>query len=166
LRSCEGHAKGGYGAYNDSLGNCTTGYGQFIHTGACSANDYSKFQNESQVQAEAQLEADFNRAAQWIGENAPGLSDGQQDATVDLAFNMGTAKLQTHDVWSSLMAGDLSQVPADITSLSKGGPGIIKRRAAEVNMFVNGVFPSFRDCRSREFVPIKAEGCRCKRRQA
>ena len=142
MRSCEGHAKGGYGAYNDSLGNCTTGYGQFIHTGACSANDYSKFQNESQVQAEAQLEADFNRAAQWIGENAPGLSDGQQDAIVDLAFNMGTAKLQTHDVWSSLMAGDLSQVPADITSLSKGGPGIIKRRAAEVNMFVNGVFPS------------------------
>jgi GH24 family phage-related lysozyme (muramidase) len=58
-----------------------------------------------------------------------------------LVFNMGSERLQRHDVWTDIAAGDYARVPADILSLGAGGSGIKTRRANEVNMWSNGVYP-------------------------
>ena len=143
LRSCEGTAPGGgFGAYNDSLGNCTTGFGHLVHLHPCTAQDIANYSGQSQGQAEAQLEADYDTAREWVTNNAPGLNTDQQNAMVDLVFNMGPNRLQTHDVWTDVVNGNLNQVPADIQTLRAGGTGIAQRRANEAAMFTNGVYPT------------------------
>jgi RHS repeat-associated protein len=146
LKACEGHSIHGYGAYNDSLQNCTTGFGQFLHFGACSASDITAYQGETEAEAEAKLQADYDAAMAWVQQNTSYLTQNQQDALVDLYFNMGPGTpggkhgLLNHDVWTTLTNGNLDQISPAIMSLTAGGRGIIPRRAAEVQMFVNGVY--------------------------
>lgn len=63
-------------------------------------------------------------------------------AMFSLTFNMGMGRLQTHDVWTDVNAGNMAAVPGDMRSLGAGGPGIRFRRANEANMFANGVYAS------------------------
>ncbi len=149
LRSCEGSAPGGgFGAYNDSLGNCTAGYGQLLHPHPCTAQDYAAHQGETQGQAEAQLEHDYDQANQFVQNNAPDSTQGQRDAFVDQAFNMGVGTpggahgMVNHEAWNDFTSGNNAAVPGDIMSLTAGGPGIRTRRANEVNMFTNGTYPA------------------------
>jgi GH24 family phage-related lysozyme (muramidase) len=143
LRSCEGTAPGGgYGAYNDSLGNCTTGYGHLVAPRPCTSQEMAQYRGETQAQAETQLKMDYETARQWVCSNASGLNCNQQDALVDLVFNMGSDRLQTHDVWTDVTGGNLDKVPADIMTLTAGGAGITQRRRNEVNIWTNGVYPT------------------------
>ena len=59
---------------------------------------------------------------------------------MDLDFNMGPSRLQSHDVWRDL-SGNRGAVPADIKSLGAGGAGIAVRRANEVSMWNGGGIP-------------------------
>jgi GH24 family phage-related lysozyme (muramidase) len=77
-----------------------------------------------------------------VTNNAPALNTDQQNAMVDLVFNMGPTPLQTHDVWTDVVNGNLNQVPADIQTLRAGGGGIVQRCANEAAMFTNGVYPT------------------------
>jgi RHS repeat-associated protein len=143
LKSCEGTAPGGgYGAYNDTQRNCTTGYGHLVHLHVCSTQEIAQYSSETQAQASAQLQNDYNSAAQWINSNAPGLNGGQQNAMIDLDFNMGPTRLQTHDVWRDVTSGNLNVVPGDIMTLRAGGSGIATRRANEVSMWNGGPIPA------------------------
>ncbi|HTZ90125.1 MAG TPA: glycoside hydrolase family protein, partial [Alloacidobacterium sp.] len=142
LMSCEGTAPGGgYGAYNDSAHNCTTGYGHLAHLGPCTSQDIAQYSGETQSQAEMQLNLDYNDASQWVNDNIPGLNPGQTNALVDLDFNMGPARLQTHDVWRDATGSNFNQVPADIMTLTAGGPGIATRRGNEAAMWNGGAIP-------------------------
>jgi GH24 family phage-related lysozyme (muramidase) len=86
-----------------------------------------------------QLAADIGTAVNALNAGlAVNLSQGQFDAMVSLTFNMGMARLQTHDVWGDVNSGNMAAVPAAIMSLGAGGPGIPARRANEANMFQNG----------------------------
>ena len=142
LKSCEGTSpNGGYGAYNDTQNNCTTGYGHLVHLGPCSSQEVEQYNSETQAQAFTQLQADYSVAAQWVNSNVPGLNIGQQNALIDLDFNMGPTRLQGHDVWNDVTAGNLDAVPADIMTLLGGGPGIPTRRANEASMWNGGPIP-------------------------
>jgi RHS repeat-associated protein len=136
LATCEGFSAT---AYPDSRGNCTIGMGQFLHYGACNAADNGR--TVTQQQAMQKFLADVSSAATALN-NALGvpLTQSQFDALVSLTFNMGMGRLQTHDVWQDVNAGNMAAVPDDITSLGAGGTGIPFRRANEANMFANGVY--------------------------
>jgi lysozyme len=136
LATCEGFSAT---AYADSRGNCTIGYGHLLHMGPCTATDNKL--SVTQQSAMNQLTADVNTAATALNSNLTvPLNQGQFDSMVSLTFNMGMNRLQTHDVWSDVNAGNMAAVPGDIKSLGAGGPGIPARRANEANMFQNGVY--------------------------
>jgi GH24 family phage-related lysozyme (muramidase) len=100
-----------------------------------------QYSSETQAQAYAQLQADYNAAAQWVNSNVSGLNTGQLNALIDLDFNMGPTRLQRHDVWTDVTSGNLNAVPADIMTLLAGGPGIATRRANEASMWNGGPIP-------------------------
>jgi GH24 family phage-related lysozyme (muramidase) len=141
LANCEGHMNN-YGLYNDSRGNCTVGIGQFLHSGPCTAADSANYPNGEDPSTAMNVFAEqVNNSANDISNNVSGsLNQGQFDALVSLDFNMGLSTLETHDVWGDVQAGNYDAVPADITSLGAGGPGIPARRANEAQMFQNGVY--------------------------
>lgn len=136
LSTCEGFRSK---AYPDTRGNCTIGYGHLLHLGRCTAADGARA--VTQPVAMNQFAADVATAATDLNNNLTvPLNQGQFDAMVSLTFNMGMGRLQTHDVWHDVNAGNLTAVPGDIRSLGAGGPGIPARRANEANMFQNGVY--------------------------
>jgi RHS repeat-associated protein len=136
LASCEGYSST---PYNDTRKNCTIGYGHLMHLGPCTSADMST--STTEPAAMAQFESDVSSSVTALNNalSVP-LNQSQFDAMVSLTFNMGMAKLQSHDVWSDVQAGNMAAVPADIQSLGAGGPGIPSRRANEANMFANGVY--------------------------
>ncbi len=138
VANCEGFSPT---AYPDSRGNCTIGYGHLLHYGPCTAADNAM--SVTGPAALAQFAIDSNSAATALNNalSVP-LTQSQYDAMFSLTFNMGMGRLQTHDVWRDLSAGNTVAVPGDIRSLSAGGPGMPFRRANEANMFSNGVYAS------------------------
>jgi len=149
LRSCEGHAPGGgYGAYNDSMGFCTAGYGQLLHQSPCTADDIAAHRGDTQAQSEAQLEHNYDTANQYVQDNTTSATEGQRNAFVDQVFNMGVGKpggqhgTINHTAWKDFVSGNNSAVPADILSLGAGGRGIHTRRLNEVNMFTDDTVPA------------------------
>jgi lysozyme len=136
LASCEGFSGT---AYADSRGKCTIGYGHLLRLGPCTAADNAL--SVTQQAAMNQLGTDVNTAVTALNNNLTvPLSQRQFDAMVSLTFNMGMGRLQTHDVWGYVNAGNMAAVPGAIRSLGAGGPGIPARRANEANMFQNGVY--------------------------
>jgi GH24 family phage-related lysozyme (muramidase) len=72
-----------------------------------------------------QLSADVDTASTALSDNlSVPLTQAQFDAMVSLTFNMGMGRLQTHDVWGDVNAGNMAAVPGDIMSLGAGGPGM------------------------------------------
>jgi len=139
LVSCEAYRGG---AYNDSRGNCTIGYGHLLHHGPCSAQERSSLFVDPSA-AFALFTQDVHNTADLLNASLMGSVNQQQyDALLSLAFNMGAPGLQTHDVWTDVAAGNLAAAPAAIRSLSAGGAGIPFRRANEANIFSSGAYPS------------------------
>ena len=137
LLSCEGFSST---AYADKNGNCTIGYGHLLNLGPCTAADNAL--SVTQSTAMSQFSADVNSAATMLTNNlSVPLNQGQFDAMVSLAFNMGP-RLKKHDVWRDASSGNMAAVPGDIMSLGAGGPGMPPRRANEANMFANGLYTS------------------------
>ena len=136
LSSCEGFSGT---AYVDSRGNCTIGYGHLLHMGSCTDDDDAL--SVTQQVAMDQFAADVSTAVTALNNNLTvPLTQSQFDAMVSLTFNMGMGRLQTHDAWGDVNAGNMGAVPGDIKSLGAGGPGMPTRRANEANMFQNGVY--------------------------
>jgi RHS repeat-associated protein len=136
LASCEGFSGT---AYADSRGNCTIGYGHLLHLGGCTAADNAL--SVTQPAAMNQLSNDVNTAVNALNNNLTvPLNQGQFDAMVSLTFNMGIGRLETHDVWRDVNAGNMAAIPRDIRSLGAGGQGIPARRGNEANMFQNGAY--------------------------
>ena len=136
LASCEGYSPT---PYNDTRKNCTIGYGHLIHLGPCTSADMGT--STTEPAAMAQFEGDVSSSVTTLNNalSIP-LSQSQFDAMLSLTFNMGMARLQTHDVWRAVKAGNMAAVPGDIRSLGGGGNGIPFRRTKEANMFASGVY--------------------------
>jgi RHS repeat-associated protein len=136
LASCEGFSGT---AYPDANGNCTIGYGHLLHLGQCTVADGAL--SVTRPGAMSQFTADVQTAVTTLNNNlSVPLNQGQFDAMVSLTFNMGMGRLQTHDVWKDVNAGNMAAVPGDIRTLGAGGGGMPTRRANEANIFQNGVY--------------------------
>lgn len=124
-------------AYRDPVGIWTIGYG---HTPA------SPGQIISLVQADDLLTHDVARFEEAVNDlvSVP-LTQGQFDALVSFAYNLGEARLRDSTLLRKLNAGDRT-APSEfgrwVHADGKVLPGLVRRRAAEAQMFASGPLPA------------------------
>lgn len=122
-------------AYDDGTGVITIGYG---HTATARRGmTITKAQAENLFSSDlAPKENCVNRAVRVS------LSQGQFDALVSLAFNIGCGAFQGSTLLRLLNEGNYKQAAEEFPKWNKGGGkvlgGLTKRRAAEVKMFNGG----------------------------
>jgi GH24 family phage-related lysozyme (muramidase) len=119
-------------AYSDVVGVWTIGYG---HTKGVKQGDSC-----TQAQAEAWLREDIQDCVKAINRGLKvKVSQGQFDALVDFAFNLGFGALEKSTLWKKLNAGDFQGAAAEFPKWNKAGgkvvSGLTKRRLAEQKLF-------------------------------
>lgn len=137
VKTCEGFYPD---AYICPAGVLTIGYG---HTEQVTAD-----QHVDMAQAEALLRQDLQGSAEAVERliKVP-LNDNQFAALVSFAFNVGAGNLAASTLCSKLNAGDYDAVPTELarwvkatdpaTGQKRTLPGLVKRRAAEAQLWLN-----------------------------
>lgn len=126
-------------AYRDPVGVLTVGYG---HTGP----DVSEDKKITMDEAEFLLQTDATHAADSVLQLTKGnVSQGQLDALTDFVFNLGSKSLQTSTLLRKHNAGNYTGAAAEFARwINAGGhvcPGLIKRRACEAHLYLDGKLP-------------------------
>jgi len=121
-------------AYQDAVGVWTIGIG---HTG----DDVIAGRSISEAEAMVLLRADAETAAAGVRSAVTvALSQGQFDALVSFAFNLGVAALKQSTLLNKLNAGDVSGAAEEFPRWVHAGGrklnGLVKRRAAERALFL------------------------------
>lgn len=121
-------------AYLCPAGVWTIGYG---HTG-----DVQAGQRITEHQADVILDHDLERFETAVERLCPLASQGQFDALVSFAFNLGIAALTRSTLRSKLNAGDVEGAADEflkwVNAAGKKLPGLVARRADERERFLNG----------------------------
>lgn len=120
-------------AYRDSVGILTIGYGR---THAVKAGDIITGE-----QADAFLREDLQVAELTVNTNVKvKLTQGQFDALVSFVFNLGSGNFVKSTLIKKLNAGDYAGAADEFGKwVNAGGkklPGLVKRRAAEREVFL------------------------------
>lgn len=124
-------------AYADGKGHSSIGYGHQVQPGESFPGPIT------QSQADRLFAADAAAAAQAVSDGLMvEVSQGQFDALVDLAFNIGRAAFLRSQLLASLNAGDYqgaaSQFSSYIHSSGAISPALVARRTADQNLFNGG----------------------------
>jgi lysozyme len=127
-------------AYRDSAGVWTIGYG---HTSMAGAPQVHAGLRITRAAAEAVLKRDIDAFAAGVGRLVSAeLSAAQFSALVSFAYNVGLGNFRSSSVLKAVNARDFDQVPRRLALWVKAGgrvlPGLVKRRAAEAEMFAMG----------------------------
>ena len=95
----------------------------------------------TQAQCDARLESDVQSFASHVAAligNAP-TTQGQFDAMVDFAYNLGTGNLASSTLLRKHKAGDYKGAAAEFGKWTKAAgkvlPGLVKRRQAEAALY-------------------------------
>jgi lysozyme len=126
-------------AYRCPAGVLTIGYG---HTGP----DVRENKKITHDEAEALLQTDITHAADSVLELTGGnVSQGQLDALTSFVFNLGAGRLRTSTLLKKHRAGNYTGAAAEfgrwIYADGRVEPGLIKRRAAETHIYLDGTMP-------------------------
>lgn len=123
--------------YSCPAGHPTIGYGHLIK--AC-----ERFDCINESEAEDLLREDVRVAEQAVQRliDVP-LSDGQFDALVSFTFNLGEGSLAKSTLRRKLNSGAYDEVPEQLMRWvyagSKKLKGLVRRREAEVGLFLGGL---------------------------
>lgn len=120
-------------AYRDSVGIPTIGYG---HTHGVKMGDVI-----TGAQADAFLREDLKVAELTINANAKvKLTQGQFDALASFVFNLGSGNFAKSTLLEKLNTGDYAGAADEfekwVNAGGKKSPGLVKRRAAEREVFL------------------------------
>ncbi|MGA7156034.1 MAG: lysozyme [Acidobacteriaceae bacterium] len=120
-------------AYRDCAGIWTIGYG---HTGPA----VSDGQTINDEEAEMLLRADLAEAITWVNRKITAkVSQNQFDALVDFCFNAGRGNFVQSTLLRKVNAEDFAGAAAQFGLWVHAGgevvPGLVRRRAAEAEMF-------------------------------
>lgn len=127
--------------YHDPVGYPTIGYGHLLSRKPWA--DLSAWAPISEARAEELLEIDMMKAqrAVWRLVSQP-LSDPQEAALIDFTFNCGGGNLEVSTLRKIVNRGDYEGVPTQLRrwAFARGVklPGLVRRRAAEIEMWQNG----------------------------
>jgi lysozyme len=127
-------------AYRCPAGICTIGYG---HTSAAGAPAVTDGMTITQKQAEDILRRDLVKYETAVhGMMHQPLNQHQFDVLVDFAYNAGEGNLRSSTLLKKVNSASFNSVPAELMKWTKGGgkilPGLVRRRHAEANWWVNG----------------------------
>lgn len=125
IKSFEGYRPN---SYQDSAGVWTIGYG---HT-----QGVKKGQKITQAQAESLLRGDLLKAEKYVNGLKLNLTQGQFDALVDFAYNLGTGNLGSSTLLEKIrMKASNEDIQAQFRRWVYAGgkvmPGLVKRREWE-----------------------------------
>jgi lysozyme len=128
-------------AYRDAVGVWTIGYG---HTSMAGKPEVKAGMEISRAEAEIILARDVDVFADGVRRHVRVvLNDQQFSALVSFAYNVGVGALAKSGVLAAANRGDFAAVPRRLALWNKAGgrvlPGLVKRRAAEAQLFNSGV---------------------------
>lgn len=129
--------------YNDPVGFCTIGYGHLLHHSSCTGADNHDWGKISKDRGEEILRAD-SRAFQGAVRDQVNvaLKQPQFDALVSFSFNVGAQAFADSTLLRLLNDGKYGTVPGQLNRWVHGGgqvlPGLVRRRAAEGELFARG----------------------------
>lgn len=133
--------------YNDPADNATIGFGHLLHYGPVDAHDRAKYPiGLTRKQALALLRADADVAAAAVRHFiVRPLTQTQFDALCDFAFNCGTNSLRATGVSHAVNDGRTSILRTELLRWVHGSngkeiPGLVTRRTAEANLYLNGIY--------------------------
>jgi GH24 family phage-related lysozyme (muramidase) len=136
-------------AYNDSEGYCTIGYGHLIEEKRCEIitlpSEYSN--GITQKKADEMFSIDLERFESGVKQDVQvDLYQHEFDALVSLLFNCGEFFFATNGAPSLLRkinAGEYESAANEFLDITNGGnSGLVKRRSAENNIYLNGIYDS------------------------
>ena len=120
--------------YRCPAGKPTIGYGHVVRPGE---NFMLRLSRE---QAEALLVDDLAPVEIYLNAVFPALTQNQFDALASFCFNVGLGAFEKSTLFARLKAGDLNGAAGQFGRWVHGGgkrlPGLVKRRAAERNLFL------------------------------
>lgn len=123
-------------SYRDSGGVLTVGFG---HTGP----DVRDEETITPEQAEQLLEADAMKAGAAVCRLAHSTTQNQFDALTDFVFNLGADALAGSTLLQKHNHGDFAGAAAEfgrwVHCKGRVLPGLIRRRAAEAHLYLEGV---------------------------
>ncbi|MBF0428522.1 MAG: lysozyme [Magnetococcales bacterium] len=131
-------------AYYCPAGVPTIGYG---HTKGVTPADVAQKKTITQAEADALLGQDLALVSEQVAHYVNvGLSDEQHGALVSFTFNLGVGNLAASTLLKKLNRGDYlgaadefgKWVKATVNGKKITLPGLVKRRAAEKNLFLQG----------------------------
>lgn len=129
--------------YLDSKGVPTIGIG---HTGPdVTMADYQAHKSITMDQAYALFRSDLERFVGYVNQYVRiQLQQNQFDAMVSFCFNCGPTNLANSTLLKMLNAGNFAGAASEFPRWNRSGgavvDGLINRRAAEVDMFVHGIY--------------------------
>jgi lysozyme len=142
IRKSEGLKLQMYDGDGSEAGNCTIGYGHYIHSGPIDGreSEHPFVNGITEDQAEDLLIAD---AAMFGAELSPlvkvPLTQNQFDALVDFVFNLGCTRFASSTLLLKLNQGDYAGAAAEfgrwVYVSGKVSPWQVNRRASERELF-------------------------------
>jgi GH24 family phage-related lysozyme (muramidase) len=133
--------------YNDPAGHCTVGYGTLVHRGNCEGHSTEQ-PYASGVTKERAAELLTQEAGGFAGTisnkvTVP-LNQNQFDALVSFVYNVGPGAFEKSTLLKLLNQGKYDSIPTELKKWTKARqngqvvdlPGLVKRRAAEADLFV------------------------------
>jgi lysozyme len=126
--------------YEDVAGKLTVGYGHLIVSGdGCVAGSPI-----TMGQATSLLEKDLETAENCVNYNCPSLSQNQFDALVSFVYNLGCGAFERSTLLKFIKQGNMEAAANEFPKWSMAGgkevPGILKRRHAEQDCFLNSTY--------------------------
>lgn len=133
--------------YDDAAGHCTIGFGHLVHHGRCDGGEPRELRRGiTRERALELLQEDAKAAADAVNRavEVP-LSQPQFDALVSFVFNVGAGAFGESTLLRMLNEGRYRDVPRQLDRWVKANgrtlEGLVRRRAAEGDLFKEGAFP-------------------------
>ncbi|HEX7314015.1 MAG TPA: lysozyme [Pyrinomonadaceae bacterium] len=136
--------------YNDPAGHCTVGYGTLVHKGNCDgrSSEQPYTGGVTRDKATELLRQEAEQFQKVINDSVKvELNQNQNDALVSFVYNVGTGNFGQSTLLKLLNKGDYAAVPTELKKWTKARvdgklvdlPGLVKRRAAEAELFQRAV---------------------------
>ncbi|KAF5091608.1 Phage lysozyme [anaerobic digester metagenome] len=132
--------------YLDVAGHCSIGYGTMVHRGGCDGTEPDEYKSGiSQKRAEELLRIQIGIIERVVNSRVMvSLTQSEFDALVSFSYNVGTGAFKKSTLLKKLNNNEKSAVPGELKKWVKADgktiPGLVKRRAEEVDMFTHGLY--------------------------
>jgi len=145
--------------YLDPVGLCTIGFGHLIKKARCDGSEPSEFRKGiTRLRGTQLLRQDMKMAEDAVMALVKTkITQGQFDALCDFVYNAGRGNFKKSSILKAINTRRLEEVPDQFRRWTKAGgktlPGLVARREAEIELFIEGMSISRRVAPEGEELP-------------